>query len=209
MFGFLRKKKKDEQAEAQLKKTLTANDFVNVKDVDGTIVFTKDNKLYSYIKIKPFSLELLSEEEQRLRGRQFTAEFSAINRAYKFFSISRPVDVTFMLDNLTQLNAQTDDPKRKELIRHKIAEINQFALSGDILEHQFFLVLWVQNKKDAQKELLKLSAEVMSRFKACGVDVSLCNEKEIIKLFNLFANPNYAHLEDADVEEYIPFVGKN
>jgi len=199
-------KKKDPAAEKQLQKNLTANEFVNVKDIDGTIVYSKDNRLYAYIKIKPFSLELLSEDEQKLRGRQFTAEFSAITKSYKFFSISRPVDVSFMLDNLTRINSETHDIKRKELIRNKLAEINQFAMGGDILEHNFFMVLWVTNKKDAQKELLKLAAEVIGRFKSCRMEVSLCNEGEIVKLFNLFANPNYAHLEDADIGEYIPFV---
>jgi len=80
-------------------------------------------------------------------------------------------------------------------------------MGGDILEHNFFMVLWVANKKDAQKELLKLAAEAIGRFKACRMDVSLCNESEIVKLFNLFANPSYAHLEDADIGEHIPFVG--
>lgn len=202
-------KKKDNAAQAELQKNITANTFINVKDIDGSIVYSKDNKLYAYIAIKPFSLELLSEEEQRLRGRQFTAEFSGIACTYKFFSISRPVDVSFMLDNLTSINSNTHNRVRKEMIRYKMAEINQFAMSGEILEHNFFMVLWVSNSKDAQKELLKLAADVIGRFKACRMEVALCQKNDIIKLFNLFANPNYAHLEDVDIEEHIPFIGKN
>jgi len=199
-------KKKDSEAEKQLEKSLTANAFVNVKDIVGTTVYSKDGKLYAYIKIKALSLELLSEEEQRIRGQQFTAEFSAITKSYKFFSISRPVDVSFMLDNLNSINSKTHDMKRKALIRNKILEINQFAMSGDILEHNFYMVLWVADKKDAKKELHKLAGEIISKFKACQMEVNLCNDGEIIKLFNLFANPNYAHLEGTDIEEHIPFV---
>ena len=102
-FNFLTSKNNNTTIQKQLQKSLTANEFINVKDIEGNIVYTKDNKLYAYIKIKPFSLELLSEEEQRRMGRRFTAEFSAIKRAYKFFSISRPVDVSFMLDNLNKI----------------------------------------------------------------------------------------------------------
>jgi len=205
-FSLLTGKKKDATIEAQLQRNLTANDFVNVKDIDGSIVHSKDNKLFAYIKINPLSLELLSEEEQKLRGRQFTAEFSAISRRYKFFFLSRPVDVSFMLDNYSRIEAEANNPIRKKLLRNKKMEVNQFAISGEVLEHNFFLVLWMQNRKDAQKELLKLAVEVIGRFKACRMEVSLCNENEIIKMFNLFANPNYAHLEDADINEYIPFV---
>jgi len=199
-------KKKDADAEKQFQKNLTANEFINVRDIDGCVVHTKDNKLFAYIKIKPFSLELLSEEEQRLRGKQYTAEFSAITKQYKFFSLSRPVNVSFILDNLAAKNAEAYNMKRKELIRNEIAEVNHYAMSGDILEHNFFIVLWVNNKQNAQKELLKLAADVMERFKACKTEVSLCSESDIIMLFNLFANPNYAHLEDDDIKEHIPFV---
>jgi hypothetical protein len=208
MFGFGKgAKKKDAQAQRLLNRNLTANQFINVKDIDGSIVYTKDNKLYTYIKIKPMSLELMSEQEQKLRGKQFTAEFSAIKNQYKFFSISRPVDVSFMLDNLNGKHSQAQELKRKEVIRNKIAEINRFAMGGEILEHNFFMVLWVAGRKDAQKELLKMANDIIGCFKACRMEVSLCKQSEIIKLFNLFANPNYAHLEDADINEHIPFVG--
>jgi len=206
-FNFLTGKNNNTTIQKQLQKSLTANEFINVKDIEGNIVYTKDNKLYAYIKIKPFSLELLSEEEQRRMGRRFTAEFSAIKRAYKFFSISRPVDVSFMLDNLNKIYTRTQHIKRKELIRNKMSEINQIAMSSEVLEHNFYMVLWVSNKKDAPKELLKLATEAISCFRTCQMEVTLCNEGDIKMLFNLFANPNYAHLENTDTEEYIPFVG--
>jgi len=87
---FKSNKKKDPTAEKQLQKNLTANEFVNVKDIDGTIVYTKDNKLYCYIKIKPFSLELLSEDEQKLRGRQFTANFRQLPSHTNSFQYPAP-----------------------------------------------------------------------------------------------------------------------
>jgi len=198
-------KKADAATQAQLEKNLTANELINVRDIEGSIVYTKDDKLYSYVNIMPLSLELLSEEERILKARQFTAEFSAIPRTFKFLTMSRPVDVSFMLDNLADVNGKTQNLKRKEMIRNKMAEINRFPMSGDTLEHNFFMAIWVQNKKDGQKELLKFAADVISRFKSCGIEVSLCQKEDIIRLFNLFANPNYVHLEDVDIEEHVPF----
>lgn len=111
-----------------------------------------------------------------------------------------------MLDNLKRLQAETTDRKRKEVLNNKIHEVNQFALSGEIIENQFFMILWVTNKKDAERELLKQVNEIMARFKACEMEVTICGKGEIVKLLNLFANPNYAHLENEDYEDYIPFV---
>jgi len=201
------KKNAGKETEARLKRTITANEFVNVKDIMDEIVYSKDGYIFTYIKIKPISLELLSEKEQRAKGRQFTSEFSAIKQQYKLFSISRPVDVTFMIDNLNKLHKNTSDIKRKEVIMKKIHEVNQFALSGDILEHQFFMILWTAHRMDAERELLKQTNEIIGRFRACGSEANICKKSDIVKLFNLFSNPNYAHLEDGDFEEYIPFVG--
>lgn len=204
MFSFM--KKTDEEAQKKLARTMTANEFVNVKDIRDEIVYTKDNHLFMIVRIQPISLELLSAREQKIKGRQFSAEFSAIKGMYKIFSIPRPVDVSFMIENLRQHQLNTDNRKRKELLTNKIREVNQFAMSGEVLEHQFFCVLWEANRKGSERELLKRANEIVAIFRGCEVDASICGNSELIKLFNLFANPNYAHLEDDDIGEHIPFV---
>ena len=60
--------------------------------------------------------------------------------------------------------------------------------------------------KNADKELAKKVADVLQRFTACGLQVEQCSETDIKKLLNLFANPAYAHMEDAAVEDAIPFL---
>lgn len=199
-------KKQDEKTKIKLRKTLTANEFINVKEIKKDIVYTKDNFLFRYLKIQPISFELLSKRDQRIKGKQFSSEFSTIKKIYKLFSISRPVDVSFMLENLIKLQMETTDMKRKEVINDEIYEVNQFALSGGTLEPQFFMILWEERKKDSEKDLLKQTNEIIAKFSACEMNVNICKRGEIIKLLNLFGNPNYAHLEDEDIEEHIPFV---
>ena len=197
----------DEETKIKLGRIMTANEFVNVRDIKDDIIYTKDNQLFMYLKIPPISLELLSPKEQKIKGKQFTAEFSAIKRTYKIFAISRPVDVSFILENLKHIQLEvTENKQRKEILKEKIREVNNYAFSGEILEHQFFLILWLENKKNAEREILKQANEVMARFTACEMSVSICQRGDIVKLLNLFANPNYAHLENDDVSEYIPFV---
>ena len=200
-------RRKDDESKTRLRRNMTANDFINIKDIKDDIVFTKDNNVFAYLKIQPISRELLSPREDRILGKQFSSELSGVKCLYKFLSVSRPVDVTYMLDNFQNMKQEATERKRKEILTQKIREVNQFAMSGEVLEHQFYLILWQEDKKNAERELLKQANELISRFKACGTDVALCKESDIIKLFNLFANPNYAHLESTDYLDYVPFMG--
>ena len=96
-------RKEDAEAKTRLQRNMTANEFINVKDIKDDIVFTKDNYVFAYLKIQPISRELLSPREDMILGKQFSSEFSAIKCLYKFLSVSRPVDVTYMLDNFQQM----------------------------------------------------------------------------------------------------------
>lgn len=200
-------KKVDEETKAKLEKKLTANEFMNILDIQNDILYSEDNKLFIYLKIQPISLELLSPRERKAKGKDFSSEFSSIKRPYKFFSTSRPVDVSFMIDNFNRRRSETDNIKMREVLSQKINEVNQFALSGEILEHQFFMIIWEDFKNaESEREILKAANEIAAKFKTCKVDVSICKKGEIVKLINLFANPNYAHLESEDTKEYIPYI---
>lgn len=199
-------KKESEESQIRLRRNMTANEFINVADIKDDIVYTKDNHAFVYLKIQPLSRELLSPREDKILGKQFSSEFSAIKCLYKFLSVSRPVDVTYMLDNFQHMKSEALERKRKEILTQKIREINQFAMSGEVLEHQFYLILWEEKKKNIERDLLKQANEIIARFKSCGTDVTLCKNGDIVKLFNLFANPNYAHLESAEYMDYIPFA---
>ncbi|MDR2903668.1 MAG: hypothetical protein LBU77_04105, partial [Clostridiales bacterium] len=87
-------KKKDPQAIERLRKIQTANDFVNVKDVRGSVLYSKDGLIFAFLRIQPISLDLLSPCEQAKKIKNFAAEFSAEKKGFKFFSISRPVDIS-------------------------------------------------------------------------------------------------------------------
>lgn len=200
-------KKQDEETRKRLARNMTANEFVNVKDIRDGVLYSKDDYLFSYLRIEPISLELLTPREQRAKGKQFSAEFSAIKTPYKFFSLSRPVDVSFMIDNFKNLQIGETDRKRRELMNEKIKEINAFTYSGEIIEHQFYMVIWAKNGKHAERDVHKLTNEVMARFKSLEMVVTPCKDGEIAKLLNQFANPSYAHLENEEYKEYIPFVG--
>ena len=66
-------KNKDKEELAQI----TANEFVNVKDIRGNFLYTRDNLALAYLKIYPISTELFSKNEKRLIAKQLTVSLSS------------------------------------------------------------------------------------------------------------------------------------
>jgi hypothetical protein len=196
--------KSDAQAAERLRRTQTANEFVNVKDVRGSVLYGKDGLLFAFLRIQPISLELLSPREKEKKIKSFAAEFSAEKKGFKFFSISRPVDISGLSARLARLLAEATDTAQKDLLNHEIREVSAFALTGEVTERQFYLILWESSSDDGEKELLRRARELENRFSGCEIVAELCDQGTIVRLLNLFANPGYAHLEDEDVTPTIP-----
>ena len=54
---------------------ITANDFVDVKDIKGMFLYTKSNKIFCYLRIYPFNLDLLTTEDRRNLTNRLAAAF--------------------------------------------------------------------------------------------------------------------------------------
>jgi hypothetical protein len=206
LFSLLSGKKPDARTLEKQRRAQTANEFVNVRDVRGPILYGKNGLVFAFLRIQPVSLELLSQSEKERKIKTFSAEFSAEKKAFKFFSISRPVDISGLLAYLSELLSEATDPVRKELLHHELREISAFALTGEITERQFYLALWESGWEDKERELFRRAQELESKFMRCDIKTELCGQGAIIRLLNLFGNPNYAHLEDGDISPAIPFL---
>ena len=202
MTWFWQKKKSGPEALLKASRIMTANEFINVQDIRGSVLYAKDGSLFAFLRIQPISLDLLSPREKEAKIRNFSAEFSAEKKSYKFFSISRPVDISQLIMRLTGLLSETTDPVQKEMLNAEISEIVSFALTGEVTERQFYLIIW--EAAGAEKELIKRAHELENRFASCEISSELCDRGVIIQLLNLFSNPNYAHLEDSDIAPAIP-----
>ncbi len=200
------KNKPTKQELEQKQRMQTANEFINVKDVKGSTLYTKDGYIFAFLKINPISLELLSPREKEKKIRNFAAEFSSEKKSFKFFSISRPVDISGLTSWITALLQDVTDPIRKELILNEIREVSAFALTGEVVERQFYLIIWETANEDGEKELSRRANELENKFSSCEIVAELCGQETIIRLLNLFANPNYAHMEDGEVSPTMPII---
>lgn len=195
------KKKPDEATQRQL----TANEFINVKDIRGNCLYTNDGLVMMYVRIYAISIDLYSKAELRSLVKRLTAELKGIQYPFKLLAVPRPVDISRLIDNL-QAMASTAAGEQKRLLKLELATMNDFALSGDIVERQFYLCLWERAGDEGERTVRQYAKELMERFLSCGIRTELLSQQDIVRLCNLVHNPAYAHIDDTNFDASIPVL---
>lgn len=187
-------------------KKQTAQDFVNVKDIKDKFLYTRDDKIASYIQINPIDINLLSKREKQSLSRTLTAELTSERKTFKFIAVSRPVDISPLLTEYQNIISNTNNQKQKELLRHEMYSISNFALSGEVVERQFYIMLWEDYEEGIERDILKRAMEFASKLESSGIKCSILNQSKIVRLCNLINNPAYINIEDTSFEPTIPFL---
>ncbi len=189
-------------------KKQTANDFVNIKDIKGSLLYTRDNYIFSYIRLQPISIDLLSQNEKKILINTLTAELSSETKPFQFFAISQVVDMSKLKNSLYDVLNETSDNIRRRLINEEINQIATFALSGEIIERQFFVIIWERLTDDNELVLRRRVTELAYKFQSCGVSADVLNQNQIYHLVKLFAHPQSGHLDitDNDFTATIPII---
>ena len=189
-------KNKDKEELAQI----TANEFVNVKDIRGNFLYTRDNLALAYLKIYPISTELFSKNEKRLIAKQLTVSLSSAQYPFQLLAVSRPVDISPLLSELSATLTSSSDVKQKELLKQEIVEMGAFALSGEVVERQFYIKIWDRVSDGVERKLLG------GYFSDIGIQTEILQQQDIVRLCNLVNNPAYVHLEDSGINAAIPIL---
>ena len=205
---FIKKNKEQKQTELS-DKQITANEFINVKDIKGNFLYTRDNQIIVYLKINPISIDLFSDTEKEQMCRVLTAELASARKPFKFLAVSRPVDISPLINEYTQILSETNDQKQKELLRNEMMVMSNYAISGEVIERQFYIMLWDKYQDNIEKDLLKECREFVSKFESGNIKCDILKEREIVRLCNLVSNPAYVHVEDTEFERAFSFVEKH
>ena len=88
------------------------------------------------------------------------------------------MDISPLMAELSSTLTASSNIKQKELLKHEIVEMGGFALSGEVVERQFYIKIWDRAVDGVERDLLQ-------------------------KLKYLSA---YVHLEDAGFEAAIPIL---
>lgn len=97
------------------------------------------------------------------------------------------------------LLSETTDQKQKELLRNEIMEISNFATSGEVIERNFFIMLWSRYREGIESDLIKECKEMIQKFESVNISSDIIKEQEIVRLCNLINNPAYTHIENMDI----------
>ena len=183
----------------------TAQEFINIKDIKDRYLYTKDGMTLIFLRLHAISIDLYSKSEKSVLIKQLTAELSDIQYPFKFMAVSRPVDISPLINDLTAMLKNSDE-KRKELLRQEILQMSSYALSGEIVERQFYISLWDKYEDGIEKDIYKRAALLAEKFTTNGIGCEVIGEKEIVRLINLVHNPSYVHLEDTETAASIPLL---
>lgn len=201
-------KKNSSEDKSKKEKNETSQSFINVVDIKDTFLYTKDKYIISYLKINPISIDLLSKRETKTLLNQLTAELSAVREEWRFLAVSRPVDIFPLVNQYTDMKSSCSDSVQKELLKNEIREISNYALSGEVIERQFYIMIWEKEleQNDSERDLQKRIIDFANKFESCNVRTEILKKPDIIRLGNLINNPAYATVEDVAVDSVIPFI---
>ena len=80
------------------------------------------------------------------------------------------------------------------------------ALSGEVVERQFYIKIWDRAVDGVERDLLQKLKYLSGYFADCGIQSEILEQQDIVRLCNLVNNPAYVHLEDAEFEAAIPIL---
>ena len=187
-------------------KQKSCNDEINILDIKNNAIYTRDNYVIMALKLNSINIQLFSKRELTQKVKEITSELSSDLRELKFLSISRPVDVTELVEKLREILSKSDIQKQKNLLKQNIKETIRLTITGEVVERQNFITIFEKNSDTAEKELLKRAMDLVNKFGNCGIKVDILNEQELIQLCNSTLNINFAFREDNEFEEKIPYL---
>ena len=186
----MKKRNKPSPEQAAL---LSAQEKVNIKDIKGSCLYTKDGFLFSFLKVQPVSTGLMSKEEKARLTRQMTAAISPLGSPFKLILLSRPTDVKQIIRYYETMKQTTPESNKRDSITKTQRYLSESSLSGGVLERQTFLAVWLPASGHTDKDVTELALQYRAALSSCGISSELLDEKSIVQMCSLVLNPNYSN----------------
>lgn len=172
---------------------LTANQFVNVSDIKGNFLYTKDNMVFGYLRIYPFNKDLLSKEELRAKTQILTSSFESDRKNFSYFAMQREIDLDGQKKDLeNKYRSELASVGTRHLLKIMIDELTVLSTSGQNYEHQHYIKLWEPytsaNRPEVEAELKIRLQDFKKRYESIGIATEILGQQEIIKVCSLFAS---------------------
>lgn len=189
------------------KQELATADIINIKDIQKNFLYSKDYKVYCYIKVETRNCKLLTDIELETLINQMSVELSTIQQQFFLYFSNRPANTNKLIEDQTKMYEETDNFKKKEVLLNTINETYKISSTGEALEKQAYIVLFEDSNNDyAEEDLLKRASDIINKLQSLKFSSKLLEEREIIQLSNSFINSQFAYTEDTNYLNAIPIL---
>lgn len=201
-------KKKDavsEEQAIQQNREKTAQQWIPVADIDGSIVYRKDNTLVAMLRVQPENIDLYSDNEKRRKVEALAEQLNGETEGLQIFCIGRPVDLNNYLEWLQEKAKMEQDFTRKMVLKGYIQQALNMAVSGETTERRFYIIITkkVVNSK-SEEELMSRINELQIKLSTAELVSSVCRDDELMDVYSLFANPVQASFEKTEIQMTLP-----
>lgn len=182
------------------KQIISANHFLNIKDIQGNFLYTIDGKVLAYLKIYPKNCKLMSKEEQMAHATILTRNFASELKPIKLYFTNRPVNLQKNQDYQAELMDKEKNALKFSLQGKRSRSFGNLSVRGKALESEIYVIIWADNDEYAEQELIKRLSDLKMKFSNSGYKTEILEERLIIQLVNSFTNPDVAYIEN---QEYL------
>ena len=190
------------------KKDISLNEFLNIADItEDNCITTIDGFELMILNIKPQNYGLLSEQELISKMNSMSIEFANERYPYKILSMPKIVDITETIKEQEELRKKVTNKNYTKIIDNRINYLKSFVSNKEIIENDFFLIIWEKESEKAKIELQKRANNWKNRFRNCELKSEILNKEELIYLVKTFNIPNYKN-EDNDYENHITKIDR-
>ena len=183
------------------KPTITANRFLNIKDIQGNFLYTIDGKVLTYLKIYPKNCKLMSKEEQKNHAQILTRNFASELKPFKLYFTNRPVNLQRNQDYQAELMDKEKNALKFSLQGKRSRSFGNLSVRGKALESEIYLIVWGDNTEYIEQDLIKRLNDLKMKFTNSGYKTEILEERLIIQLVNSYTNPDVAYIENQNYLE--------
>ena len=188
-------------------KDISLKEFLNIADIEDNCITTIDGFILMILNIKSQNFGLLSEKELVNRMNTMSVEFANERYPYKILVIPKIVDITETIKEQKELKQKVDNEIFREIIENRIDFLQNFVSDKEIIENDFFLIIWEKESEKAKIELQKRANNWKNRLRNCELKSEILNKEELIYLIKTFNLPNYKN-EDNDYKNHISKIDR-
>ncbi len=183
----------------------TAQELINVEEIHGKILWTRDKYLFAYIQCRGADNSLLSDDDHGSVTETITMALSEQTEPFQILSIPRTVDTQGMLLKLRGLRQETDSDTRLKLLNGEITALEELAEDG-AKEPMLIVKLWIPAARNADRVLMERAAILVSRLQNNGVGAAILDDDQILALCTIYAELGVWQQEDTDDSGDIPYL---